>query len=91
MAVGETQLARNARYSVTGGAYALYLGQIPGVNRLTLNLPFAGVDTNSLVTLESGTYQTFPAVRQGSFAAGDKQRPLDPTVNSGIAGYVYKR
>ena len=91
VAVGETQLARNARYSVTGGAYALYLGQIPGVNRLTLNYPFAGgaIDTNSLVTLESGTYQTFPAVRLGT--SGDKQRPLDPTVNSGIAGYVYKR
>ena len=55
-----------------------------------MNLQETGSDAkDSSVVLEAGHFDTFPVLKRG--AVGGPQRPLTPSSNSGLAGYVYKR
>ena len=89
LAVGETELHRNAKYAYGNGGYALHLGQFPGVGRATVIGGLFGFEPDSSIELEAGHFETRPVTDHG--AAGEFQRPLDPTDNSGLAGYVYER
>ena len=90
VAIGQTELQRKSEYANSNGAYAIHLGQFPGVSRITMNLKQTGLDAkDSSVVLEGGHFDTIPVVKRG--AVGEPQRPLNPTGSSGLAGYVYKR
>jgi len=90
ISVGQTRLQRNSLYANSNGAYAIHLGQFPGVSRITMNLKQTGLDAkDSSVILEDGHFDTIPVVKRGF--VNELQRPLNPTGSSGLAGYVYKR
>lgn len=90
VAIGQTELQRKSEYANSNGAYAIHLGQFPGVSRITMNLKQTGLDAkDSSVVLEDGHFDTIPVVKRG--AVGELQRPLNPTGSSGLAGYVYER
>ena len=90
VAIGQTELQRKSEYANSNGAYAIHLGQFPGVSRITMNLKQTGLDAkDSSVILEGGHFDTIPVVKRG--ATTERQRPLTPTGSSGLAGYVYKR
>ena len=94
ISLGKTKVQREAGFNATNGAYAVRIGQFPGVNRGTLNLAPPAIETalvalfeDTSVVFEDDTYDMHPASERGLGI----QRPHDPTVDSGIAGYVYKR
>ena len=90
LALGQTEIQRNSLFSSSIGAYAIHLGQFPGVNRITMNLQQTGFDAkDSSVALEAGHFDTFPVIKRG--AIGEFQRPLTLNGTSGLAGYTYKR
>lgn len=94
--VGETKVQRDATYQGSDGAYAVSLGQIPGVSRVTME-PAADnasklrsrvvIEGETYVSIEASKYNTEP---QPGLLDG-LARPHDPTTDSGLAGYVYKR
>ena len=88
--IGLTEVMRNSRYCESHGAYAINIGQMPGVNRITMNKkPITGPATNSSVRFEDGHFDAVPVVKRGSVL--EDQRPLGMYNSSGLAGYVYER
>lgn len=92
VSLGDSRLVRDTKYMVSHGSYAIHLGQLPGVNRVTMQAPAGGgnVALRSEVNVEGDTYVSIEASLT-STSPSDLARPSDPTINSGLAGYVYKR
>ena len=88
--IGQSERQRNARYCNGLGSYGISLGYMPGVNRITMNkTPLVTEATDSSVAFEEFHIDTVPVVKRG--ATLSHQRPLGPSVSSGLAGYAYKR
>lgn len=92
--IGQTKVQRDSVYQGSDGSYFITLGQLPGVSRVTMEPSAVNVSKRrSKINIEGDTYVSIEASKFNteSGTGNGLARPQDPTIDSGLAGYVYKR